>query len=96
MLKENKKKCKRCGTCCNEMFFTVDRANTPGGLDHLEWARCHGLDIEFRRDERNDRWWGICIQKPCLKLKIETDGLAICSKYEKRPNMCRDYFCKKQ
>jgi len=86
--------CKRCGKCCKEMFFTVDRADTPGGLDHLEWARCHGLNIEFRRDDTNAKWWGVCLSKTCLELSVGNDGIATCSSYKERPDMCRDYSCR--
>ncbi len=75
------------------MFVLVDRADTRGGLDHLEWAGYHNVNIEFRRSEDNSRWWGICLPKACSKLVETKDGKTYCSIYKERPQLCSDYTC---
>ncbi len=85
--------CSRCGRCCQEMFFKIDLVSSPGGLDHLEWAKLHNLKIEYRHDEHNQRWWGITLAQPCSRLRQEADGRFSCAAYGERPQMCRDYYC---
>lgn len=40
-------KCSRCGRCCREVYLPVDKAYTEDGLDHLEWAKHHRLNIRL-------------------------------------------------
>jgi Fe-S-cluster containining protein len=69
----------------------VDKAYTEDGLDHLEWARYHGLKITFRDDREGKRLWGIELDVPCKHLQEKEAGKTSCAIYETRPQMCRDY-----
>ena len=84
-------KCSRCGKCCREIYLSVDKAYTENGLDHLEWARYHGLNIAYREDSIGRRIWGIELNTPCMHLQEEEDGKTSCAIYQTRPQMCRDY-----
>jgi Fe-S-cluster containining protein len=69
----------------------VDKAYTEDGLDHLEWARYHGLKIAYREDAEGRRLWGIELDAPCRHLRGDAGGKTSCVIYESRPGMCRDY-----
>jgi Fe-S-cluster containining protein len=88
---DNKNPCSRCGQCCREVFFAIDKAYTEDGLDHLEWAQYHGFTITYRDDIYGRRLWGVELNTPCMHLRDETDGKTSCAIYENRPKMCRDY-----
>jgi Fe-S-cluster containining protein len=88
---QQKKGCLRCGRCCREVFFLIDSSYTEEGLDHLEWARYHGLKISFRENNEGKRMWGIELDTPCIHLKEEASGKASCAVYNSRPQICRNY-----
>ncbi len=69
----------------------VDKAYTKDGLDHLEWAKHHGLKISYRDDPRGRRLWGVELDSPCKHLQKTSNGKTICAIYENRPLLCRNY-----
>ncbi len=83
--------CSRCGRCCREVYLPVDKAYTEDGLDHLEWAKHHRLNIAYREDSDGRRLWGVELDAPCIHLMEESDGKTTCTIYDDRPQMCRDY-----
>ena len=89
--KQNNKNCSRCGNCCCEVFLLVDKAYTEDGLDHLEWAKYHGLKIAYRDDPQGRRLWGVELESPCKHLIKTSDGKTSCAIYENRPQLCRNY-----
>jgi len=91
-----KKECTRCGKCCREVYLSVDKAYTEDGLDHLEWARYHGLKIAYREDIEGRRIWGIELDTPCIHLREDGDHKTSCAIYETRPQICRNYSGEKE
>lgn len=95
-LELEKKSCSRCGNCCREIFFLIDKAYTEEGLDHLQWARHHGLKIAYREDPNGRKLWGVELDAPCKHLKEAENGKTSCQIYENRPQMCRNYTGKNE
>ena len=72
--------CLKCGKCCDEVGFFVNKERTD-----VEWLKLHGITVEDRGDEVK-----ITIALPCSK-KINNQ----CSIYDNRPEICKNYRCEK-
>ena len=72
--------CLRCGNCCDEVAFFVDKNRTD-----IEWVKLHGFVVEDRGNE-----WRIMIKAQC-SAKIDNK----CSIYETRPEICKNFRCEK-
>lgn len=85
--------CLACGKCCMEMTFSGGEVD-DAARDEIRWMEFHGLKVEYL--EVGDRVeYYFTIPKRCNALEdVKTeDGQTqyVCSIYETRPQMCRDY-----
>ena len=94
--------CMRCAQCCKSTSSTQYAANNAtdfvdtviGDREnvHIEWHNPIMVEMSDLTDHQ------IAVKHPyevvfiCPKLK-EKDGLKICSIYENRPSVCKDYNC---
>jgi Fe-S-cluster containining protein len=71
--------CTNCGTCCAYVQIGV-RAETA------RWLELHGLPTV-----QDNGTWQLRFDTPC-EWRDEERG--VCTDYENRPAVCRDYYCK--
>jgi len=88
-------KCKRCGNCCINAFFTLSHVIIEGkviNLDDLaQWITYHRCDAQ-----KNMGLLEIKVPLPCIHLVFDEEkGIYTCQIYDKRPEICRAYFCKR-
>ena len=85
-------KCLRCGQCCISAFFAD--AAVPIGEDPKEkarWWQYHHCEVVPY--PKGDKFaMGVRVPLTCMHL-IYRDGQYSCKIYDKRPVLCRDYFC---
>jgi Fe-S-cluster containining protein len=81
MKKENP--CDGCDLCCRHVAVEIDKPENKKEFDQIRWFLLHD-DIWIFVD--NDDSWNMQVNRPCVKLKDK-----MCSYYEKRPQICRDY-----
>ena len=84
--------CLKCGKCCMAMTFLGGDVDDEAG-DEIRWMELHGLKIDYIERNRRGRIkleYYFTIPRRCDAL-IESDGKFICSIYQTRPEMCRDY-----
>jgi hypothetical protein len=60
-----------------------------GSRDEIRWMELHGLKIDYVKNRRHTEYY-FTIPKRCDALQ-EVAGKFMCSVYETRPQMCRDY-----
>ncbi len=85
--------CLQCGKCCMSMTFFGGEVDAEA-RDEIYWMELHGFKIEYVETAgRTDYYFSI--PKRCDALtEIEAANGAthyVCSVYETRPQMCRDY-----
>lgn len=85
--------CLECGKCCMAMTFFGGEV-TEEERDEIYWMELHGLKIDYVQEDGRLEYY-FTIPKKCDALKeIKTESGAtnyVCSVYETRPQMCRDY-----
>lgn len=88
--------CQRCGTCCLSAFLAL--ANVPIEQDSQElarWLSYHGCE-PMRYPGEKGEVLAVKIPIPCKHLASEpAGGKTGCLIYKTRPNVCREYLCKK-
>jgi len=80
------KKCQKCGAkCCQEMFFWLEK--WQDAKDWRRWAKFHeNVEVGIK-----DGGFFVKVKVKCRKLKNDR-----CSIYKKRPQLCREYDCRKK
>lgn len=80
-----KKTCDGCGAkCCRYVAIEIDTPETKEDFENIKWYVCHkNINVYFDCDDV----WHIEFLTPCEF--IGDDNL--CTIYEKRPQICRDY-----
>ena len=73
-------KCIKCGKCCHE-FHVRDASSYLSSINIQEIP----FDMEIRMAE-------IVFHGPCKHVKVE-NGKSVCTIYDKRPQICREYKC---
>lgn len=85
--------CLRCGHCCMTLFLAL--ANVPADKDEHEigrWAQLHGCDAM----RYGDGSLAIRVPHVCTWLQFDPEkGAYECKDYEHRPQVCREYVCKR-
>jgi Fe-S-cluster containining protein len=88
--------CKRCGQCCNTVFFILGSIKVDA--DEQEFSRYvsyHRCDV--RRVDLGDggaEALGVKMPLVCEHLRYNPKtGLSSCAIYENRPKVCRDFLC---
>ena len=88
--------CLRCGICCSSAFLALN--NVP--IDHDEqeiarWLSYHGCE-PMKYPTPEGEVLAVKIPMPCKHLASEPEGGKTgCLIYGNRPNVCREYLCKK-
>lgn len=80
---ENKELCHRCDECCRYIATEIDKPTAKRDYQNLIWFLLHenvGVYIDFDND------WYLEFKTPCKALKNN-----LCSIYNERPQMCREY-----
>ena len=91
----SEKKCQRCGLCCKSTFFALTDVHYDDDIKEIgRWAQYHGVQITRYTVDGIDRL-GINIPGECKFLVKDNDGMYSCAIYEKRPEICKQYFCKR-
>ena len=80
---EDKNPCDGCDLCCRHIAVEIDEPETKKEFDQIRWFLLH-RDVWVFID--NDDSWNLQVNTPCEKLN---NGM--CSYYEKRPAICREY-----
>ena len=81
MMKKNP--CDGCDLCCRHIAVEIDEPESEKEFGQIRWFLLHE-DVWVFID--NDNSWNLQVNRPCVKLKDN-----MCSYYEKRPQICRDY-----
>jgi Fe-S-cluster containining protein len=87
--------CKRCGTCCKSLFFA--RKDILYDRDEKEIARLaeyHYVKTMKYVAPDGKAYLAFKYPLPCIHLK-EEDGVCVCTIYDTRPVICKEYLCKK-
>lgn len=80
-----KKDCSSCdGKCCKYVVLEIDEPEDLEDFENIKWFICH-KDVKVFIDEEGE--WYIEFSTPCKFL----DKNNLCTIYEKRPQICRDY-----
>ena len=83
------KECRRCGECCRYIKFEFD-GTTDDAKDAAKWISFHH-NCKAVMDNGKFR---IKIWSPCRYLIFDRESSAYgCAVYEKRPEVCKMYFC---
>lgn len=77
--------CKRCGICCRIALRATAQAGRDNAL--VEWACVRELEMESGADGLTS----IYAIQPCPRLAEGEDGMAMCTIYDYRPQLCREY-----
>ena len=80
---DEKNPCAGCSLCCRYIAMEIDKPTTKKDVDQIRWFLIHKNVWVFID---HDKTWNIQFNTPCEKL----DG-HLCSIYEKRPQICRNY-----
>ena len=75
--------CAGCSLCCRYIAMEIDRPEEKKDVEQIRWFLLH-KNVWIFID--HDSSWNIQFNTPCEKL----DG-HLCSIYETRPQICRDY-----
>ena len=78
-----KNPCEGCDLCCRHVAVEIDKPESKKEFDQIRWFLLH-KDIWIFVD--NDDSWNMQVNNKCEKLKD-----TMCSYYEERPQICRDY-----
>ncbi|MCB9362769.1 YkgJ family cysteine cluster protein [Candidatus Woesearchaeota archaeon] len=77
-------KCTDCGKCCHYITVPLDTPEDNEDYDSFVWYLLHE-NIQIYIDAEDEDWY-MEVMTPCKKLVGK-----MCSIYEHRPNICRDY-----
>lgn len=80
--------CLQCGKCCMSMTFFGGEVDDEA-RDEIRWMELHGMRIEYVQKDGCAEYY-FTIPQRCNALQ-QIDGKFMCSVYETRPQMCRDY-----
>lgn len=80
---ESDNPCEGCSLCCRYVALEIDKPTTKSDMDQIRWYLIHKNVWVF---VDNDNTWNIQFNTPCEKLDKH-----LCSIYETRPQICRDY-----
>jgi len=78
-----KNPCDGCDLCCRHIAVEIDTPENKKEFDQIRWFLLHE-DVWVFVD--NDDSWNLQVNNKCEKLDNK-----MCSYYEKRPAICRDY-----
>jgi Fe-S-cluster containining protein len=78
--------CTRCGKCCTSIVSWT--AYCPELRDYFEWLSLH-QGVVVKRDRRTNIVW-IEFKNKCRYLRLKR-GKVVCSIYNDRPKICRDF-----
>jgi len=96
LMQSQNHKCQRCGQCCMSAFMAMD--NRPIGEDEKEIAKyikLHHCEPMRYQTPKGDVL-AIKIPLVCAWLEFDEDKQCYrCKDYEHRPQVCREYFCKR-
>lgn len=81
---EEKNPCDGCDLCCRHIAVEIDAPESKKEFDQIRWFLLH-KDVWVFID--NDDSWNLQVNNKCEKLT----GEGMCSYYEKRPGICKDY-----
>jgi Fe-S-cluster containining protein len=86
--------CTRCGQCCTTApinLWKLTPENRAELMDRVQWLSLHRCDMQINKED------GVVISIPisCIHLSYTDDGQAVCGIYKVRPNMCKEFKCKK-
>ena len=80
-----KSPCSYCpGKCCRYFALPIDTPESQKEYDNMRWYLLHERAAIFV----DDGTWYLLVYSPCNFLDKETN---LCSIYETRPNICREY-----
>lgn len=79
--------CLACTGCCRYVTVPIEFPRAKAKLDEYVWYLLH-RNVEIYIDHDND--WNVMFKTPCDKLLDN----GMCSIYETRPQICRDYSAK--
>ncbi len=79
----NKKLCEGCAKCCLHINHEIDPPHDDEDCDYIIWFLLHE-NLSVWVDDENV--WYLEFKTPCKALHNE-----LCSIYEKRPQVCREY-----
>jgi uncharacterized protein len=77
--------CHRCGECCNYIVITIPKPKTTEDFELIKWYLLHNNVYVYI--DKEDAWCVEFITVCNAKDKVTK----LCSLYEKRPKICRDY-----
>jgi Fe-S-cluster containining protein len=87
--------CERCGKCCDTYSFHMSNRffdDDPTEIKKLiEYHNCTPIRVS---NPGGKDFLGIRIPQTCVHLKM-VKGKAVCKIHDKRPRVCKEYFCKK-
>lgn len=76
-------KCKKCSACCYNVSVEVDKPEDREEIEEYVWMLLHENIGVYISD---DKWYVEFLTK-CKSL----DKTGICTQYDERPQICRDY-----
>lgn len=90
--------CNRCGTCCSYMADVFGIMEQTGPFDYRIQYLITGVQQIVTIDPDKKEIFSsntIHDKRPlaCPFLRLDTEGLAMCTVNETRPDLCRMYFC---
>ncbi|MFA5029852.1 MAG: YkgJ family cysteine cluster protein [Patescibacteria group bacterium] len=85
MSQKNKELCHDCDHCCNYAAVEIDKPTTKRDYQNVIWL-LHHKNVRVYIDE--ERAWILEFVTPCEFINKDK----LCSIYEKRPLMCREYL----
>ncbi len=93
---QNDNPCLRCGTCCSSAFFALMNVSIEDDAQELaRWMSYFGCE-PMKYPTSEGEVLAVKIPMPCKHLAREPEsGKMGCLIYENRPNVCREYLCKK-
>lgn len=85
--------CKRCGRCCTNAIIRLPGIKPNDGTGFAEWLAYHRCDVMNMPDEQGGEYLAVRIPMLCTHLCEHPDHTFSCKIYDKRPEICRGYFC---
>lgn len=86
--------CQRCGRCCSSAVIRLPGIRPNDGTGYAEWLAYHRCDVMIMQDEQGE-YLSLRIPMLCMHLCEHPDHTFSCKIYEKRPEICRSYICKR-
>lgn len=78
--------CFRCGACCTAAFLSLSKEEC--NQEYSKWLTFHRCDITTEGDR-------LIVRVPllCQFITWDSHGVATCTNYENRPQICKDHKC---